>query len=197
MLIGPSHYFTFLRDPFERVISDYYFILRTPHNPHYQLMVDKKMTLKQTVESTDPLIMMRNTQTILVAGLWRANVAECTPEILALAQDNLRRYFTVGLTEKFDHSLLMLQKRFGWGDITYRKLNVTRNRPKKSALSPEEMQAIQRTNQYDIELYQFAQELFREQANEMSRFLSVQVKLFQLFNWANNFYFSQKARWQA
>lgn len=193
-LVGKSHYFTFLREPIDRVLSDYYFILRTPSTPHHAYVTENNLSLKEVVESTKPLIMMHNTQTILLSGLWQPGIQECSEEVLERAMENLRRHFTVCITERFDESLLLLKNRFKWQKIDYQKANVTLNRPNKKDVPQNAVDAIVKTNQFDIRLYQFALSLFEQQVKASGRCFSTQVKLFQLFNRLNNYYLYQKRR---
>ncbi|MCP4422694.1 MAG: sulfotransferase family protein [Chloroflexi bacterium] len=187
-LQGDSKYFTFLRNPVERIISEYYFILRAPKTPYYQHVTQNNLGLKEVVESENPLIMMHNSQTIILAGAWRAGIKECTDEILNQAKRNLREHFIVGLTEKFDDSLCLLKNYFQWNNfIFYKKANVSLNRPTRETIPQDAMDAILRTNQYDLELYQYAQTLFAEQIEQQGLFFPASVSFFQFFNKVLNY----------
>jgi hypothetical protein len=102
--------------------------------------------------------------------------------MLKTAKSNLRDHFAVvGLTERFDETLLLLKRELGWRRHSYMRHNVTARRPKKRALSEAALNSILGANQLDIELYQYAKGLFEERVRqqgpsfnrELNRFRSV------------------------
>jgi hypothetical protein len=104
-------------------------------------------------------------------------------EILALAKKNLQEAFTVvGLTERFDETLLLLKNAFYWRNVFYVKLNVTRSRPQSDEISPETRCAIHEHNQLDLELYHYAQELFAEQLRRQGAAFAEQLRAFRFRN---------------
>lgn len=187
-LYGPSKYITFLRDPIDRVVSDYYFILRAPETPYHRYVTEHKLSLKEAVECKDPLIMLPNSQTILLAGVWRRGINQCSDEVLTLAKQNLQKHFVVGLTEKFDESLCLLKGCFHWNnDVYYRKRNVTSNRPSREALPKETLEAIVQHNQCDLALYEFAQVLFAEQIRQSGPAFPARVLFYKAMNKAHEY----------
>src|SRR5262249_37739517 len=69
-----------------------------------------------------------------------------------------------GLVEYFDESLLMLREQFGWGGVFYVRRNVTAGRIRSEALTGYDLAAVETINALDLELYDYARLLFREQA---------------------------------
>lgn len=144
----PYVYTTFLREPIDRVISDYYFTLPT-HG----------MTLEQylTVDPGDYSGYSPNER----QTRWASGIN--TPD-LHLAIANLTSCFPViGITEYFDESLFLMKKQFNWGDIFYRNQNVTRNRPSTEQISPSQIQSIAQSNQQDTALYYWAVQRLKSQ----------------------------------
>jgi hypothetical protein len=180
---GPSTYFTVLRDPVERVLSYYYFARRFSPHTLRQHGNDPAMTLPRFVESRES-IKTRNLQTRLLAGIGRRRVSKKDDdEILALAKKNLQEAFTVvGLTERFDETLLLLKNAFHWRHIFYVKLNVTKRRPASHTTPPEIRQVIRADNQLDLELHRYALELFEEQIQRQGTAFAEQLRRFQLRN---------------
>ena len=182
-LKGKSKYFTFLREPIERTLSEYYFILRATGTPYHQYVVDNNLTLIEVIHSEEPLIMMRNTQTMLLAGKWRNGSNTCNNKILDQAKKNLRNHFYVGLTNQFDASVCLFKNHFHWGtDIFYSRINVTQNRPAREAITTDELEAMRKINQYDIELYEYGKTLFEEQVRQMGSLFPTKVKFFEVAN---------------
>src|SRR5258708_6595833 len=87
----PATYITFLREPVERVISEYYFARHYRLHPQYKRM--QAMSLEDYVRATPH----HNLQTKLLAG--RGDypdflAGDCNEETLALARENLARHFS-------------------------------------------------------------------------------------------------------
>jgi hypothetical protein len=155
-LEGPFSYITMLRDPIERVLSLYYFILREPGTPMYIKYNGKG--LEYFLEEEPQTI---NWQTRFAAG------GELN---LAKAKDHLEKYFSVvGISERFNESLLLIEKELGLKNLTYKSINVTPNRPRKEDLSPHILKKVEENVNLDIELYNYALELFEEQLNELKQ----------------------------
>ena len=186
----PSVYITMLRDPVERVISYYYYVLRTSNHYLYQKVTSEKISLEDCIRlgiSTE----LDNSQTrILSASNGDSDspitFGQCNEEMLKRAKKNLQEYFVgVGLVESFDKSLLLFKKLLNWNNIFYIKRNVTKNRPLKSDFSQETLNIIQNQNEFDLELYRYAAELFNEQVAQQG--LSFEEDL-QKFNQRNSLY---------
>lgn len=182
-LPGSSAYITMLREPIDRTISFFYFVRQDPKHYHYDFIKTRNLSLEEYLESKIS-IMMDNTQVRLISGVWdEPRHGECTTETLEEAKRNLRENFAVvGLTERFDESLLLLKKAFGWHDIYYIRQNVTSNRPKKSELSPSTLRTLEKHNQLDMELYQYATLLFEEQLRRQGYSFAMRFKTFQVVN---------------
>ena len=148
----PATYITFLREPVERVISEYYFALHYRLHPQYRRM--QSLSLEDYALKTPH----HNLQTKLLAG--RGNfpdflAGDCDEETVALAKDNLARHFTfAGLTERFDEGLAVLKLIFGWDIAQYASFNVTRIRPRKETVPASVQAAIAERNRHDVALYE-------------------------------------------
>jgi hypothetical protein len=180
----PTLYFTILRDPVARVISYYRYILRTPPHYLYEEVTQKKMSLGDLLASGLPL-MMNDGQVRLISGVWgEPSFGDVTPEMLEMAQRNLREAFVVaGLMEQFDRTLCLLKETLGWTQpITYRRLNVAPQREQKAAITPQTIELIQQANRQDLALYHFAQRLFAEQCARQGPLFEARVRLFQMQN---------------
>ncbi|MEA5577335.1 sulfotransferase family 2 domain-containing protein [Anabaena sp. UHCC 0451] len=186
-------YITLLRDPVQRVISSYYFRQTNPDTKPmtleefclaresnamtkwlsglefpYQVSIGFK-DLKKAKEEGDTRLINYHNQDIL--------------QLLELAKQNLKDNFKViGITEKFDETLILMKHYLGWRNIYYYRQRVATNKPPESAFSPEILTFIQKHNQFDIQLYEYALELFNKQINEYGSFFEEDLQKFQTFN---------------
>lgn len=147
----PSTYITLLRNPHERVVSLYHF-----------LKFEDKMSIEEFV-STPPFKEADNDQTRRIAGV-NPEIVKLTPAHLQAAKENLRRHFAVvGVTERFDETLVLLKRKLGWTkEIISFPRNVNSQKPANQSLSPQTVEAIRVRNKFDFELYEFANKLMDE-----------------------------------
>lgn len=152
----PSRPFTMLREPTERVISLYYFILREKTQPSHELLKSGKLTL-ETIAKRQGSLMAR-----FIAGYEQKDPIS-DEQLLDEAKAILERTMvTFGLTERFDESILLFNKALGWNVRGYAKANVTKNRPSRQQLAPADVDTIRAHNAVDTEIYRFAKELFEK-----------------------------------
>ena len=180
---GPATYFTLLRDPIERVLSYYYFVQREPDHYLYDYANTPGMTVKRYLQDHISL-QTANFQTRLISGVWTdVGYGECDGSVLALAKKNLaERFAVIGLTERFDETLILLKRRFGWRNVYYGWHNVTRRRPHQESLPAETLAVLRAHNQLDLELYAHARELFERQIQEQGESFARAVQIFQRTN---------------
>ena len=152
-------YITVLREPIDRVVSLYYYTLG---KPGHTLLVDGRTMTREAFVRGGASTETDHAQTRRVSGL-DAEFGGCTREMLDRAKGNLReRMAVVGLTERFDETLVLLRRAFGWKYLLYSNYHVNRARSTLDSLTSEVREVITRHNALDIELYQYAGELFEE-----------------------------------
>jgi hypothetical protein len=166
----PCTYITMLREPIDRIISEYYFIRSRPKHNQYQKV--NRMSLEEYQKQ--PEIM--NQQTRFISGHIENTITEVQ---LEQAKENIQKYFSiVGITEMFNESLFLMKKKFGWNDIFYEKQNVTKNRPPKEELPASTIDSILKNNSFDVELYQFSKQLLIDQINNLDSFSKEELHVF-------------------
>jgi Sulfotransferase family len=163
---GRSTYITFLREPVARTLSFYYHARTRPDHYLHPLLKDDRANLKMLLrQQTATSHEFFNLQTAMIAGEEWGNPQRPVDRVaLEQAKQNLRTHFqVVGLTEQFDASLRLMSRHFGWKVGAYKKKNVTSRKPPAETVDTETKQLLREANALDIELYQFAQELFAAQ----------------------------------
>ena len=170
----PIVHFTMFRDPIKRVLSHFnYLKTRQFHAKH---SVVKDLTLEEYAVSS--LREACNKQALRILGYSSDEDVERSikdPEpLLEEAKKVLEQEFTFfGLTERYTEFLLMAKTLLGWQDIVYQQRNLSsRDSESKKIIasnpvSEEALQLIRDRNQLDIQLYEFASELFDQRCKAM------------------------------
>jgi hypothetical protein len=84
----------------------------------------------------------------------------------------------VGLTERFDESILLLGHAFGWRDVRYVSVKVARQR---AELAPGDRALLERRNALDIDLYEHARAIVERRIAEADGF-AAELEAFQRTN---------------
>lgn len=178
----PTTYLTMLRDPIDRVLSDYYFILRAPIHPLYKRVALGNVTLRDYVSSKMSLS-VDNGQVRVLCGEPDVAYGDCPRAMLEEAKHNLEDYFSVvGLAERFDESAVLMKRTFGWKMPLYVRHNVTKDRPHKERIPEDVLRLIEEQNALDIELYRFASGLFEKALGEQSNSFKAELLAFKCAN---------------
>jgi len=76
---------------------------------------------------------------------------------LDLAKENIENFFSVcGLIERFDESLLLMQKILGWKNVYYMRRNVGKRQASKEQLTGATLRLIEKHEEKDLELFEYA-----------------------------------------
>lgn len=164
----PATYMTMLRDPVDRVVSHFYYVLSDPAHYLHKRIKDGGYTLLEFA-ITRVSHELDNDQVRWLTEAHHFDVERVDRNLLEQAKWNLEHGIAaLGLMERFDQSLRCFEAAFGWErrHVQERK-NVNRERPPLSEIDPAALQAIRDVNRYDVELYEFARALFEEQATRL------------------------------
>jgi hypothetical protein len=147
-------YITMLRDPVARMLSAYSFILRRPLNPMHRKLKRERLGVEAFIRLTPN---RQNLQCRILAGV---KDVTCDQRVLDIAKENIAKSFSVvGLCERFEESLMLIAKTFGWEIPYYENRKVSKVR---LALEPSMVNMIQEHNRLDMELYEFARKRFED-----------------------------------
>ena len=150
-----AKYFAIIRDPINRVLSTYYYVLSQKNNPQNLSTSNNQMTIYDFVQSgVNPFLI--NGQTQLISGK-TGNIDNPiieSEELFSLAKENIENDFLfLGITEMFDETILILKNMLGWHMPYYSIANRTKKKPNYDAVNPTIISFIKEHNQLDIKLY--------------------------------------------
>ena len=180
-LLRPCTYFTFLRDPVKRAISMYYHCKSRNENLKTTTLED----FIQTPGRTNSMTKYLSGEKFKLQLVDPSNVVnyQCSVETLELAKRNIREHFEViGLLERFDESLMLLNKQLGWKLPIYKRHNVSKSRSYKEEVCKETIRLIECCNQFDMQLYEYAKEIFEERIEQQGSSFQQEVKNFRKVN---------------
>jgi Galactose-3-O-sulfotransferase len=174
-----AKYITMLRDPIERVVSSYYYILSHPNHMLHKQLKTNKVSLHEYVQS-DVNLAIENGMTNLLAG--KFDPSQSMADKYELAKQNLQNHFaSIGLLERYDDSLLMYKYELGWNDMpVYFRKNTTSERGSTKAVAPETLAIIKERNWADIALYEQVVTEFESKWNARRELFATETEKFDL-----------------
>ncbi|MDJ0569299.1 MAG: sulfotransferase family 2 domain-containing protein [Pleurocapsa sp. MO_192.B19] len=176
----PYTYITFLREPVSRAISMYYYYQKTK-NPRFL-----NLSLKEFIQTYGGVQngMTKNLAGIVLQSqLSNNNKSQelcCTRKSLEIAQRNIQEHFKfIGISERFDESLLLLRKFLGWKIPLFDKSNISK---KPKDIAQDTLKLIENLNELDLELYEYAKAIFEEMIERQGSSFNQELEEFQQAN---------------
>lgn len=157
-LIPEHRIITLLRDPVRRVVSEFYWLKHWPHGHLYARINEEKLSLENFVTSQERHYRFRgkNLMTTWCSGISAVDEPE---RALETALANIESvHAMVGIVERFDESLLLMQPLLQLTNPLYERQNVQR-REEEANVSEATLSMIAELNQLDLQLYQRAEAL--------------------------------------
>jgi len=147
---GPCRYFTMLREPIERSLSLY------AHRVAHQGLTVPIDRYFQTARDWE----LDNGQTRRLAGLEIGNPHQpVTERTLEVAKEHLAMFGAVGVTERFNETVLAITTSIARPTLEYGWDNPSSDRAQRDALDPAVLRVHIERNEYDTELHRYAGEL--------------------------------------
>jgi Sulfotransferase family len=153
----PAVYFSMVRHPVDRIISLYHFLSTSPDYILYDQL--KETSFEQFIDENQQV---DNHQTYFFSGGKKND--------LDVAIKNIEKYFpVVGVTNRFNESIYLMKKEFGWKDLSYYKVNVTKKRPALKEIPEELIQKIKEKNEFDMKLYEYVNKRLSKQIKLLTK----------------------------
>lgn len=157
-------YITFLRDPYARISSLYYYSKRTPGHYLHQSIISKNMSLAGFADS-QLCTELDNDQTRYIAGLRNPGPETCNHETFELALHNIHeKFLAIGILERYHQSVLIMQKMLGTGFLYYQKKNTNQH---KNQIDVQALNIIKARNTFDYQLYSYANKQLNEKIKKI------------------------------
>ena len=151
----PTTYMTLMREPLKLIASQFHHVKR--HEGHFLHEAAKAYPDLASYVRSGISLEMDNSQTRAFAGDSTTPFGGCTPAMLERAKATLENAFAVvGLTERFDESLVLMQRALGWRKLRYVSVNIDPGRSRRDAVSDEDLVAISEQNALDLDLHDWA-----------------------------------------
>jgi len=181
--IPAYQYITILRDPVERVISQYHHSRGTPSDVYHEIFTKGNVNLENCMgEGRIP----DNLQVRYLAGITDTYFGQCNEDHLEKAKENLTKHSLFGIAEIFDQSLLWFNRHLQLDSLLYKKKHVTYGRPKADDYPEHVTGQIKIHNTLDIELYNFARQKFLENIKNAGHIFQEELEEFKTQLQLNN-----------
>jgi hypothetical protein len=169
--------FTFLREPVARTVSNYIHLKNSTEPQHKEWMRNAKsfsdfLALKQAF----------NWQARHLSGQkLSADFGKDLDASLKMATKNLLRMDFVGITERFDESLLCVSTDLEWKKLRHKNQNVQQKNDEAQLLVSKYSEQILAQNQLDMALYELGTRLLEKRLEKITPLERATFKVKQLF----------------
>lgn len=176
-------YFTFLREPVNRFISHYHHVHYHKQGKASKVFGKKDFSIKELIESGQ-FLNFDNCMVRYLSGTLGKEWDTINEDDLKLAISNFDEHFQhFGIVERYDESLLLLQKELGWASPYYVRLNERRTgKSGQTHLDNESTKLIEHFTRYDKLLWEHGKRKFEEKIAKYDGNLKNDLDKFQKAN---------------
>ena len=194
----PCRYIVLLREPLERAISDYYYMLTNSAHPRHEEYTGKKMTLEQHLRARidSPRVILNLLFYPQMEFLHRhmpdvkklRGFESCSMnQIIEQSKRKLREdFFQAGITDRFEDFVLLLARKLGWRLPYYHIKNQSRSRPRTDTLNidPGLLADFYQSYSAEYQLYEYARSLFAADWSEsgISKSAAIRYRVMNRFH---------------
>ncbi len=183
------HYVSFVRDPIDRALSEYFFFRKQPQLlPLIGLDVDTTLSPQALWEHQSSMGMM-DFQTRVLSG-YDNMVESVLPPYPKMSVENadslikgiVESFSLIGTVERFDESLLLMKQKFGWRNICYIRRNVAPKSKEKLELKQAVGEEIRKLNPMDCKLYAHVREMIDAKIAEQGESFAQELRRYRFLN---------------
>ena len=183
----PFSYLAILRNPVERVISEYFYMKEMGFF-HQSVIKDESLSLEDYLFHPDTYY-LNNLQTRMLSGASYEMGDEINENIYEVALKNLQDTYAVGLSERLSETLALFYLKLKWPWLPIIK-HVNKNpfRPNKKLIQTENINRIIEREQFDVRLYHEAEKIFQKSLRQCDKNIKKladrivnPTKLYQIF----------------
>lgn len=184
----PYTYITFLREPISRLLSLYKYSRFDPSSYYHGLA---RNASPEEFFFQSNLMELDNGMLRFIVGketdyndlfINRTPIGKCNEKMLEIAQKHLIQDFDfVGIVERFDESVILLKRVFGWNNAYYLKRN-TASKLDQVDFNQDLIDRLREKNKLDIALYNFAYSNFEKQIASLGKEFLEEVDDFKIKN---------------
>ncbi|MCB0338947.1 MAG: sulfotransferase family 2 domain-containing protein [Bdellovibrionales bacterium] len=173
-LSAPCTYFSIVRDPVERLISQYHVHTTDPTSPMYEKVKGADMSLLEYQS------VYANQQALQLLGIPQSFHGEVTQAHQRHARTLLDRdYIGLGCYELYLESVFLLEKALGWDFWVYPSISRSSGPDKFRGITEEDRRVIGKSNQFDKFIHQYAGARVRAELLKLSAEQKEELLFFQ------------------
>ena len=176
-LFQTTFFFTFLREPADRIVSMYHFFKEGDVDSDHRVVINEEWSLERALDKwarPGRCSAWSNEQTFLFSGT--TDPDRPSEELLPLAMRNLERFDFVGVHERFAEGVECLGRLRGWPlHAPVPRFKTSRNRLAVADVEPALIERILAVNRCDAQLYARACELWEDARARAGRLPAVMV----------------------
>ncbi len=170
-------YFTMLRDPVERAISQYHHMTVDRINNNWvhdfpytdiEQMLEERPWLISNIQmrhlAVDVDVIKLNPSHPFYYGTHKQFMSSkfSDKDLFEKACSNLKNFYFIGFLEDYRCSLNNLCDKMSWETQKLLHENILEGRPKTSSFSPKILKKIRDLNKWDFKLYRFARKIYKK-----------------------------------
>ena len=171
----PCDYFTVLREPIKRAISHYNFIKNNvgePGSENKYKELHQRTPLQEIFDVNSKLnpfkgLLVDNMQTRMLAGYLYYPLPRDSSILLKKAMNKLEKHYKeFGIQERYKDSMKLIANSFEW---EYKTQDLREKKTvKKDEIDSEEQFVLEQNHKLDLELYNFAVDLFNQRVTRIN-----------------------------